>query len=555
MATVAPALPGRVDLASLSQSDLLSLSAATAPAEAPHEFVVPVIDRSIFNESAGSRRQTYSRPATSVSPSATSPVAAAGHHRNRVPALKPHQPPTSSSQDPLTADNASIITHLKYLLSQNPNFTDVILSRPLVAVPESSVGSEFSHGRDDVSGVLGFKRKRGRKPRARPSDHVSEYYSVRESQVGSEMEIVNRDGNVVDVDALEKEGDPFGGELRSRTAGMASEEELLVFLKDLGGQWGSRRRRRKIVDASGLGDKLPRGWKLLLAIKRKGGHAWVYVRRYISPTETRKAVFTYKGENNSHVVRWKFECQFCHKVFDERRRYNGHVGNHVKNYVKRAEEAPGRGNFRDDSDAKSGDGLSLGKSKMDALVEIAQNTMESNSSEEGHKQPVKNPPVKRRLNLSPTLSKRFTSAILSLMSSAEEDGGPDSVAKGEDEFSSADQRNDDLVAIEELRYDNDETQGFDFVTLAEPVPLAGPQIVTDAPVHFGSEDVILNMGVNPACQLTTTCVWCGEEFTHDAPNSELQSDSVGFMCSTCKAKISGQINLLDSGSPASSHYI
>lgn len=80
----------------------------------------------------------------------------------------------------------------------------------------------------------------------------------------------------------------------------------------------------------------------------------------------------------------KFECQFCHKVFDERRRYNGHVGNHVKNYVRRAEEAPGQAHLQDDSDALSGDGLSLGKSKMDALIEIAQNSIESNSSEEGH---------------------------------------------------------------------------------------------------------------------------------------------------------------------------
>ncbi|MCD9638003.1 Methyl binding domain protein [Datura stramonium] len=27
----------------------------------------------------------------------------------------------------------------------------------------------------------------------------------------------------------------------------------------------------------------------------------------------------------------KFECQFCHKTFEEKHRYNGHVGNHVKN--------------------------------------------------------------------------------------------------------------------------------------------------------------------------------------------------------------------------------
>lgn len=30
----------------------------------------------------------------------------------------------------------------------------------------------------------------------------------------------------------------------------------------------------------------------------------------------------------------KFECQFCHKTFEEKHRYNGHVGNHVKKQVK-----------------------------------------------------------------------------------------------------------------------------------------------------------------------------------------------------------------------------
>ncbi|KAI4375869.1 hypothetical protein MLD38_013688 [Melastoma candidum] len=390
----------------------------------------------------------------------------------------------------------------------------------------------------------------------------------------------------------------------------------------------------------------------------------------VSP-ETRKAVFTYKGENSSHCPKCsmtfnekdgylqhlvsfhqratrkhrlvsavgegaiikdgKFECQFCHKVFDKRRPYNGHVGNHVKSYVKRAEEAPGHRSFRDESDAKSGDGLSLGNSKMDALVEIAQNTMESNSSEEGHSKShnalpptemvekckgtvpkssnssemmillncraAKNPPVKETTESIPSTEQKidkyniiFDVKVADSFNPAEpvvvEDkndvlgtiGGRDGkvvelnasdnteVLEGKvlerplHRPSDKNEQNkilasvadleyhgiyekdvhlvtesngneylrgkmifppltdDDLDAIEELRYDNDETQGFDFVTIMEPVPLGGPQIVTDAPVQFGSKDIILNMDINPACQLTTTCVWCGEEFTHDAPN-------------------------------------
>lgn len=69
-------------------------------------------------------------------------------------------------------------------------------------------------------------------------------------------------------------------------------------------------------------------------------------------------------------------------------------------------------------------------------------------------------------------------------------------------------------------------------------------------VQFESEEVMLNMGGRH--QLTTVCVWCGVEFNHEAVDAELQPDSVGFMCPTCKAKISGQYI---SGSPMTSHRL
>lgn len=95
------------------------------------------------------------------------------------------------------------------------------------------------------------------------------------------MEIVNRDGVAVDLTALANAEDPYGEELRRRTLGMESEEELLGFMRELGGQWGSRRKKRKIVDAGVFGDALPVGWKLLLGIKRRDGRASIYCRRYI----------------------------------------------------------------------------------------------------------------------------------------------------------------------------------------------------------------------------------------------------------------------------------
>lgn len=35
----------------------------------------------------------------------------------------------------------------------------------------------------------------------------------------------------------------------------------------------------------------------------------------------------------------KYECQFCHKTFDERHRYNGHVGSHMRNQVRNSAES------------------------------------------------------------------------------------------------------------------------------------------------------------------------------------------------------------------------
>lgn len=71
----------------------------------------------------------------------------------------------------------------------------------------------------------------------------------------------------------------------------------------------------------------------------------------------------------------KYECQFCHKVFQERRRYNGHVGIHVRNYVRNFEDTPSRSSVQKTVESPSTDELPSRISKMDALIEIAQSSI------------------------------------------------------------------------------------------------------------------------------------------------------------------------------------
>lgn len=40
------------------------------------------------------------------------------------------------------------------------------------------------------------------------------------------------------------------------------------------------------------------------------------------------------GANGVIIKDGKYECELCHKIFDERQQYNGHFGVHVQNYVK-----------------------------------------------------------------------------------------------------------------------------------------------------------------------------------------------------------------------------
>lgn len=153
--------------------------------------------------------------------------------------------------------------------------------------------SEAFLGGGDGVGAGERKRKRGRKPKSETTGISTALTTVAlvvedngkalEEKEERERELMNRNGEVVDLVELRKKEDPYGEEIRRRTEGRENPEELLGFIRDLNGIWGSRRKKRKIVDANEFGDVLPNGWKVLIAMKKKQGRAWVFCRRYISP--------------------------------------------------------------------------------------------------------------------------------------------------------------------------------------------------------------------------------------------------------------------------------
>lgn len=153
----------------------------------------------------------------------------------------------------------SILKTLRNYVNQNPN------------------ADLFSHNIDlthsSLTAPVGLYRERKRKRGKVPVHAEIENVDL--------LEMKNKHGIEIDVDALSGLVDPYSEELRRRTEGLVTEEELLGFFRNLGGEWGSRRKKRKIVDAGIFGDLLPVGWKLLLGLRRREGRISVYCRRYV----------------------------------------------------------------------------------------------------------------------------------------------------------------------------------------------------------------------------------------------------------------------------------
>ncbi|OEL31673.1 hypothetical protein BAE44_0007307 [Dichanthelium oligosanthes] len=227
-----------VDLRALAQSDLDSLAAASAHALAPRSCpdadpLPPLkIDRAVFNESAGSRKQTFSRLRLGTAASSSSPSAR----------------PTSAQ--PSTARN-------------DPDSNLVAYQLRRLFVPDDPSLPPSSEPQTLALALTGPSSP------SPPPD--------------PDQETTNAKGISVDLVRLAGIADPYDAELQRRTAGMALETELQGFIASVAGKWASQRQRRKFVDASFFGDHLPRGWKLQLGLKRKGGTVWVHCFSYVSP--------------------------------------------------------------------------------------------------------------------------------------------------------------------------------------------------------------------------------------------------------------------------------
>nr|XP_043614744.1 uncharacterized protein LOC122586818 [Erigeron canadensis]XP_043614746.1 uncharacterized protein LOC122586818 [Erigeron canadensis] len=361
-----------IDLRLLSQSELYSLSKHSNSSSTSNlnDVVIPKIDRSVFNESAGSRKQTYSRLRLLPATSSASVSSTAVLHRTptRTPHLRASVSRTAGNlidndihyndNDPEQVENSQIIRVLKELfncnasldsdvdnvkndvglVSSNPSVSDSIAKNDAVyvdanpnvnesvpvevrndesvknvkndvgsssifkdSVPVESVNDENVNNdeyikSDVVSESLNteMKRKRGRPRKNENAVLVSspEAKRMRNSYVKKlvvydndrDKEILNCNGDKVNLAELGRLEDPYGPEIRRRTEGMTSQDELLGFMRGLNGEWGTTRKKRRVVDASDFGVFLPNGWRLSLAVKRKDNRVWLFCRRYLSPS-------------------------------------------------------------------------------------------------------------------------------------------------------------------------------------------------------------------------------------------------------------------------------
>ncbi|CAJ1974102.1 unnamed protein product [Sphenostylis stenocarpa] len=310
-----------VDLRLLSQPELytLSLSGATHRHRLRNDdFVIPKIDRSNFNESAGSRKQTYSKLRLNKR---KQNFAVPGSSSLHIPLHIP---------EPVDLENSQIIYLLQQLFGVEPlrnaprRDRGDVADLQLVPVPVDfkqppQESATFQNLPIDVVDSSQRKRKRGRPRKNENSVSLFEEETRKVRGEGRTVAAVNEREFVMDVDGLDN--DPFGEELKRRTEGLETERQLLEYLETLNGEWASQRKKRRIVPASDLGDLLPVGWKIIITLLRRAGRASVVCRRYVrlNTSHVTKHCMTavshgFGCETGTTVSTPRCNVTFCHGV-------------------------------------------------------------------------------------------------------------------------------------------------------------------------------------------------------------------------------------------------
>ncbi|XP_078444636.1 methyl-CPG-binding domain 8 isoform X2 [Wolffia australiana] len=260
-----------LDLRLFTQAEINELAGASSDAgdsRGCDDVVIPKIDRSVFNESAGSRKQTYSRLrlaprkppelcGTGSSPSTSPPVSGRGRGRASRRGVgpssgKPFSLSTADADGVGGRENGQIVQFLRQLFAENGT-----------EIPSASAAAPEDRS-DDLGTILGNEKL----------DHGT-MGSLDKNSI-----VMNSNGPAVDMIRPEKE-DFFEEVLGRMTQGLVTEEQCLAFLWRLDGKWASSRKRRKIVSAAHFGAGFPKDWQLLLGLKRRNGNVFVHCRRYV----------------------------------------------------------------------------------------------------------------------------------------------------------------------------------------------------------------------------------------------------------------------------------
>ncbi|CAN0877325.1 Methyl-CpG-binding domain-containing protein 8 [Linum grandiflorum] len=237
-----------IDLRLLSQSELLSLSLCSSTFSSVHslhsdtDLSTPIIDRSVFNESAGSRKQTFSR--LRLAPRGTTTTSS--HLASSA---------SASTAAPLhrqiSEESRQIVSRLKSLFGvvdsgcshKNGDAEDNLVSVPIQFVETLSSALPIARMETANSGFLrgieqpvvlladsvnsgGTKRKRGRPRKNQPDVYGANCKKTTKDEIEAAL-MPNGNGVASEDMGFVNADDPNGDGVRHSSEGMQTKEVVL----------------------------------------------------------------------------------------------------------------------------------------------------------------------------------------------------------------------------------------------------------------------------------------------------------------------------------------